>query len=335
MPEDSIPLVQQAEAYHRDSYILIHNDKTESVIALTRRYVAEPISEVTDFPAFLDATADMIKNARVIVALGDSRTANFSNWPRILATSHLRATNVVVVNLADWARCSEEHVAVLEFYLAWLREHDAAGISVVLIAGLTDMHSKLEYYTEFAENNASTFASETEERLSTGSYSAELAELNEDVPTEWDIAYRWIARRILAIVRVLERLCRDAEAQFFAILEPNSYADCSPGYERALRRAYETQTDGVMPFEAWCHERLYSLDPSAFHARDLRAILDQTRRSWRVGGDRIRHGRYIDWSALFFDIDECCFDPHFDAVHYNERGKEMIAGAVFDLLGGG
>jgi len=270
----------------------------------------------------------------VLVALGDSRTANFSNWPRILAIGHLRETDVVVVNLAEWARCSEEHVAVLEFYLGWLREHGAAGISVVLIAGLTDMHSKLTYYAKFAENNAPLFLSEAEERLGAASYSIDLAQLNDEVPTEWDAAYHWIARRIVAIVKVLERQCADAGARFFAILEPNSYADCSPGYERALRRAYETQGDAATPFETWCQERHYSRDPSKFHARDLRAILQELRKFWRTEAKRSRHGTYLDWSGLFFGIDECCFDEaHFDAVHYNRRGVDTIAVGLSELLG--
>jgi hypothetical protein len=326
------PETMQAEAYCGDTYLLIRNSKTENAIKLTKSKVATPICEVPDFPAFLERTAAIIKSAHVVVALGDSRTANFSNWPRLLATDNLRNTNSVVVNLADWARCSEDHFRLLEFYLKWLNECSVLSKSVVFVGGLTDMHHKVSDYFNFMYKSQAVFLTDAEEQLKAHKYGRELTRLTEEAPAEWDVANRWVARRILAVVTLLNRLCTDANSRFFAILEPTSYADHSPGYQLALRRAYEADAEATAPFEAWARERGYVLDPSAFHERDTRPILENLRDLWQAQDSRSGHGSYVDWSDLFRTIDECCFDEHFDAVHYNALGGRVIADAIFRLL---
>ena len=332
MLRDLAPPVLQAEAYYGDSYILIRNSRTENVVEVTKRNIAKAFCEVPDFPAFLDATAGLTKGARVLVALGDSKTANVLNWPSVLAYTHLPGTDFVVVNLADWARCSEEDAPMLEYYLHWLNDQGAASSFVVLLHGLRDITDRLVKYDNFMDHDHPVLLSDVEEQLTAHRYGRELARLSEEIPTEWDVAYRWIARRILAVVKLLDRLCVDANSHFFDILEPSSYADCSPGYQLALRRAYETQANPAAPFEAWCRKRGYIRDPSAFHVRDLRAILEHLRELWQAEARRSRHGIYLDWSGLFRDIDDCCFNEIFDAVHYNQLGVRLITDSVFNLL---
>jgi hypothetical protein len=341
MSANSVPLVLQAEAYCGDTYVLIRNSKTENSVEQTKQYVPQPICEAPDFAAFLEMTAGLVNGSRVLLTLGDSRTANFSNWPRAVALNHLRDSDFLVVNLADWARCCEEHVPVLEFYLDWFTHHGATSVLVAFIGGLTDMHSKLTYYSKFMrlepyaeaqDDSTSRLLSPAEEPLIEHRFGAELARLVDELPTELEDVYRWIAVRILSIVKILDRLCREAGALFFAILEPNSYFEYSPAYERALRRAYANVSSPIIPFEAWCQQHRYSRNPSAFHVYDLRAILESLRNLWQGETKHSQHGHYFDWSGLFHDIDECCFDVHFDAVHYNQLGVRVIAKAIYDLV---
>src|SRR5579864_5160248 len=114
MPETAVSEVSQAEAYVGDTYVVIANSKTAEAVKMTKKLANRPIREVPDFAAFLDETAPTIAGRPVLIALGDSRTANFNNWPH--AVAH-RCSDIAVINLADWARHAEEHVPVLEFYL--------------------------------------------------------------------------------------------------------------------------------------------------------------------------------------------------------------------------
>lgn len=338
------PAVLQAEAYCGDTCVLIRNSRTENVADLTKRLIVNgdlvsrfrrvptAFYEVPDFPAFLDATVGLTKGARVLVALGDSKTANVGNWPSVLAYTHLLGTDVVVVNLADWALCSEANAPLLEYYLHWLNAQAVSGSLVVLLHGLRDIGDRIVNYHNFMEHGHPVLLSDVEEQLTAHRYGAELARLSEAIPTEWDVAYRWIARRVLAVVKLLDRLCVDTNTQFFAVLEPNSYPDYSPGYQAALRRAYEIQADPAASFEAWCGERGYTPDPSALNTRDLRTSLEHLRALWQAEGRRSRHGAYVDWSGLFRNVDDCCFNENFDAVHYSQLGIRLIAEAVFDLL---
>jgi len=327
------PLVLQAEAYRGQSYfVMTRNGHTENVVELTRRYVSEPIVEVPNFAAFLEQTAPAIQGASVIVALGDSRTSNFSNWPRAVAKCDARDVEAVVVNLADWARTCEEHVPVLQFYLDWLKSHGAAQADIVVVLGLTDIVNKIDLFADFMKSQRSEPVSDAEIGLRDHKYGSELARLGDDIPTEWADAYQWVPRRILAAAKLLDRLCADAGRRFFAILEPTAYEDCAPGYITALHAAYEAEADRSTPFDDWCIARNYAHNPSIHRVYDLRGMLETLRELWRAQDLRSNHGRYIDWSDLFRDIEECCFQSHFDAVHYNERGVGEIARAAADIL---
>lgn len=203
MSGPSIPPILQAEAYHGRGFVMIRNGKTENVIEQTKHHpdVVLPICEVPDFPAFLDATAGAIKDARVIVALGNSRTTNFGNWPSIVATTRLRDGQGIVLNLADWACSTENHVASNEYLLGCLHERGARDISVVLFGALLDLTRKLTYYTQYMDNLLPLPFTEHEEQLNAHRYGFELAGLHDQIPDAPDGVARWIARRILATVK--------------------------------------------------------------------------------------------------------------------------------------
>ena len=336
VPDPSLPAISQAEAYHGGRLVLIRNSKTENAVELTSCHpsVTETIYEVPDLPAFLDAIAGPVRGARVIVALGDSRTANFSNWPRILAITHLRNSDAVVVNLADWANCSEDHVVVTEYFLSWLKRHEAKSVSVILFGELIDLHRKLPRYAHFVDSLAPQPFLEREEQLSTHRYGSELAHLHDQIPDDVDGASLWIARRVVAIARLMDKVCVEVNAKFLAVLEPNAYLDNSPGYLAALCRAYEDSGSPDLDFEPWCQQHSYARDPSEHFNQDLRPLLDLLRTLWRAQQQRSSHGMYADLSDLFRTVDGSCFAPVFDAIHYNDLGVSLIANALFQLIRG-
>ncbi|HZU88876.1 MAG TPA: hypothetical protein VE993_06430, partial [Stellaceae bacterium] len=72
--------IAQAEAYFRGAYVAIKSSKTAQIVAMTKRHTRIRLREVADFSGFLAETADAVRHGCVVVALGDSTTANFSNW---------------------------------------------------------------------------------------------------------------------------------------------------------------------------------------------------------------------------------------------------------------
>jgi hypothetical protein len=321
--------VLQAEAYFADEYVLIRNKRTAEVVDLTKSKVDGPVREVPDFTSFLAETTTLIRGRRVLIALGDSRTANFTSWPRTLSRSHLHNSDVVVVNFADWSRPSEYHVRVLEFYLEWVRRCEVSDVFTVFVAGLTDIERKFDCYQWFLDGTRHLAISDIEDELTSHAHAAALKRLAEEVPTEWEDAHPWIVRRIIALTNLLNRLCREAGGGFIAALEPSSYADHSPAYERELRRVYEAEAAGTLDIRAWCKLRGYALD----HGPSARPVLDRLRKAWQAEARRSPDNNYVDWSCLFRDQEECCFRQElFDATHYNELGASLIADAVSRLL---
>lgn len=328
-----VPNVDQAEAYCGDSCVLIRNAKTERVAEQTRAVFGDNLRETPDFRGFLGAIEPAVAGAEVIIALGDSTTANVHNWPFILADKHLRGSNGVVVNLADWARSSEAHVRVIEYYLDWLQGRFAAASTVVLMIGMRDINERLHLYDGFMSQGDRRLLSQDEEDLTNHRYGAELARLAEEVPAEWEAASEWIARRIVAGVKAMEQICADAGSRFLAILEPSSYPDCSPSYLHALHRAYRADAEAVTtPFEQWLNSHRYVRDPSIFGPHDHRPALNELRRLWQQRSDNPSSGHYLDWSGLFRGTVESCFQSQFDGVHYNTLGAGLIADAVAKSL---
>jgi hypothetical protein len=334
MSESSFPPILQAEAYYGGDYVLIRNSKTENAVELTKCHpnVSERIFEVPDFAAFLAMTAGPIKNSRVIVTLGDSRTANFSNWPRVVAITHLQHGDSVVLNLADWACCSEDHVATAEYSLGWLKQSGAKDVSVILFGELIDLHRKLACYTEYTCGRYPQPFLDQEDQLSIHRYGSELARLHDQVPDDLDAAAPWISQRVVAIANLIDKLCLEAGAKFIAILEPNAYGENSPGYLSALHRAHAENAPPDLDFEIWCQQRSYARDPSEFFKQDIRPLVRNLQGLWRAQQRRASHGLYADLSDLFRTFDGCCFTPSFDAIHYNESGVALIANALAELL---
>jgi hypothetical protein len=334
MSQHLTPPILQAEAYYGDHYVLIRNSKTENAVELTKCHpnVSGRIFEVPDFAAFLDMTAGPIKHSRVIVTLGDSRTANFSNWPRAVAITHLQDGDTVVINLADWACCSEDHVATAEYSLGWIKQNGATDVSVILFGELIDLHRKLACYTEYTCGRYPQPFLDREDQLSTHRYGNELAQLHAQMPDDFDAAAPWISKRVVAIAKLIDKVCLEAGAKFIAVLEPNAYGENSPGYLSALRQAHAENAPPDLDFEIWCQKRSYACDPSEFFKQDIRPLVKNLQGLWRAQQQRSRHGFYADLSDLFRTFDGCCFTQSFDAIHYNESGVALIANALANLL---
>jgi hypothetical protein len=329
MSETAIPEVLQAEAYIGNNYLMISNGRTAQAVKMTKSMVGQAISEVSSFLDFLEETADLIAGRHVLIALGDSRTSNFNNWPRVVAQ---RSGEVAVINFADWSRCAEENVRLLDFYLEWLADKGAHTGDVVLLCGVTDLRERMSFYSMFTSNQYPEPFSKTEESLISHPYGLELAHLADEIPTEDGEIVRWVARRFLALTGLLERICCDAGRRFFAIIEPVSFGDYTPSYPRALEEAYSLAQAGDATFAEWCREQGYLLDPSAHSKRDIRAVFECLRDLWREQASRSRGAQYVDWSGLFRNEETACFDIYFDAIHYSAHGTTLIADAVVDLL---
>jgi hypothetical protein len=330
MSETAVPEVLQAEAYIGDAYILIANSKTADEVEFTKQVVDRPVRGVPDFAAFLDETAPLIAGRRVLIALGDSRTANFNNWPHAVAR---RRSDIAVINLADWACSAEVHLPALEFYLRWLVDKGTIAADVVLFGTLRELGDRMFFHSSFMNNVHPHPFSEDEESLISHRYGAELASLADDIPTEGEDAIKlWVARRILALTRLFDGVCAEVGCRFIAVIEPVSYGDYTPSYPRALKSSYLAAKTGDAPFEEWCREQDYVLDPSGYFEPGIRQAFEYLRKLWQREAGRSRRAKYVDWSGLFHNEETGCFDIHFDAMHYNEHGAELIADAVVDLL---
>lgn len=332
MSAASMPDVLQAEVYIGEDCALIHNDRTARIINHTTQSVPGSVYTMPDFPALLEEIHRLVRHRRVFIAFGDSTTANIHNWPCALHTEYLSAEGWIVINLADWARSSEQHVVVLEFFLDWLLRHDPAGAAVGVMLGLRDIHDRLRAYNDYVNGAAFGFALAAEEQLCTHRYGRRLANLLAQAPADWEEAEHWIASRILAGIGIAERLCRDASVPFLAFLEPSAFEDCTPGYLRALQSKFANEAGSDGDFDAWCERHRYVPSPSRIGPRDHRPFVDALRRLWRQQAERGEKG-YRDCSRLFHDVETCCFQDQFDAVHYNPMGAQLIADAVAKLMG--
>lgn len=333
--DDAVPRLEQAEAYCSDHYVLICNSKTEVVVDITKRAFGKKVEEVPDFQSFLHALGT-ISHRGVLVALGDSTTANYANWAAKLAFGGAaRQRNLLVVNLADWSKTAVDHVYTLQFFLKWLRERSDGKVQVVFVGGLTDIHERYFFYHRLINHGHSGLLP-GEEDLETHRYGATLARLNGEIPVEEEEVSLWLARRALAAVRMLERLCVDANADFAAVLHPLAYEDYAPGYLRTLRRLYDAATTDQSEFEDWCRQRGYFPDPSAALSQDLRPGIEALRTLWSSGvrdsSVAPAQSGFVDYVALFQNTDTSCFNEHFDALHLGELGAGLLAEAISGLL---
>jgi len=337
----SPPVVWQAEAYCGKDYIAIRNSKTENVLNITKQLLADQINlrEVSDFTAFLENIYQFLNNTpitQIIVALGDSTTANYNNWPRILSTLEGRS-DLLVVNLADWGFSVENHILVAEHFLKWLnaamtwKESNVLDISTVMLCGLTEGYLRLGEFIAFSHGERITPLHEHEELLTGHRYGGLLARLTGEFPADKKSVDRWIARRVVALAGLLGAICADAGSRFYGILRPTPYDDLAPGYLNALRRAYQADA-APSGFEEWCRDRGYKIDQSARFDLDLRPILNHLVELWPQQTGGFENSDYLDWSDLFREIDELCWEEDFDALHFNGVGTRLIAEGVIGLV---
>jgi hypothetical protein len=322
--------VRQAEAYGRDTYLMLRNDITDRIAEVTKNVLGRDhptmsMLWVPDAPAFVEQVTRLVRGSQVLIALGDSVTANYSNWPFRLFQDLKSHKPITVINLADWGTISCDHVDHLAFILRQV-VHSAEYCQTVFVCGLWDFAQRLKAYNEHFD------ITPAEVKLEDHEYGGELANLNRNIPTEREAADRWIARRTLAGISMLEQMCVNAGGGFTAVLPPICYEDYAPAYLRELRQLHAAE-GASSSFEAWCRERRFSPDASSSLATDLRPVLDAVRQGWRRRDRLSSKGTYVDYTTLFFDIPTSCFDVHFDAVHYNPRGTELLANAIAGSLG--
>ena len=126
---------------------------------------------------------------------------------------------------------------------------------------------------------------------------------------------------------MLSLISAESNGEYFAVVKPLAYSDLSPAYERTLRSAYKSVSSAA-PFEEWCAERGYHLNISGFFGMDVRPAFDRL----RAMALAVAAPRFVDESHLFCEVGDLCFEPRFDATHYNSRGVELIADAMHRLL---
>jgi amino acid adenylation domain-containing protein len=315
--------VDQAEAYFDDELLLIRNHKTAWVAAITKRRVPVGVSEVSDFEGFLATIARRVPGAKVIVALGDSTTANCSNWPRRLtAIPTFCRSGTIILNLADWSAFANSHVERLELMLDWLRRHGAGDLAVVFFGGFADGHASFKYYQEWLTHKRAEPFSPHDVRLALHKFGDELRRLNREPPAAGAEATDWIASRVLATLRLIEQICAAAHSAFVAVLQPLPYEDFAPGYYRALRRLYDDETHPGS-FEIWRCER-------AHDETGTRPVFDALRSAWSEAKFKSRHGIYLDCSTLLKACDDDCFNV--DGEHYSPMATHLIAEMIASHL---
>jgi amino acid adenylation domain-containing protein len=322
--------VDQAEAYFGSEYLLIRNDKTEKVAAITRQSIAEPVREVPDFAGFLAALSDEIHGKNAIVALGESTTANFNNWPyQLAADPGFRRSETVVLNLADWAVGVSFHIERLEFILDWLRRRGASKLAVVLLGGFVEGHIVHEARKKFLKGKRSVLYRSLDYQFKKHKFGGELRRLQYELPADGGTGFQWFVKLILATIGVLDQICLAADSAFVAVLQPLSYADVAPGYHRELRRRYEDERFRGA-YEEWRHERKYT--PDVFFTNpeeEFRPFYNALAEAWRQAGRR-RHGVYVDCSTLFRDVVDPCFE--LDGIHYDYAGTSLITKTILAHL---
>jgi lysophospholipase L1-like esterase len=326
------PEIPQAEIYCEPLF-LICNERTRRYNEWLRETVAEPVQEVPDVGALLEATAPIVAGKSVVVAVGDSRTGG-KNWPYALAQGPLHNSDWIVVNLGGWWHVAEDRCEFLEFYLDWLKEQGVGEIVVILLGCFGDLLNKSIDYANLVGGASSTIFSEYEDQLCDHRYGSELAQLREDLPATWDEAHVWFARRVFAVREIYAAICADAGVNFFAVLEPFSFSENTPSYLRALQNAYENSAPPGVSFDAWCREPPlpnYARGPFDCGPVDATPAVRHLQDLWPVPAGQTRHGVYLNWMNLFHDEEACCFRD-FDGLHYDAYGSGLIARAVFDLL---
>jgi hypothetical protein len=333
--ETAPPVLEQAEAYFRDAVVAIRNPTTENVLDITQKIFNLQIKGVSDFSEFL-ATISEFDSLSVVVALGDSTTANVTNWPRfLLGNPRFIRRDILVLNLAGWSTSVGEHVRTVEFIVPWLSRHFGARPTVVFCGGVVDLARRLFFHTEFVRGRRESPLISIENSLEAHEEGAAFRRLNRLFPVESGSIGRWIVRRFMAAVGILERVCNRNEAPLIAALQPLCYEDYSPGYSRALRRLHEAETP-TKSLEDWCLERGYSIDLSFRFSRglehDLRPIVEMLRAAWHSEITPSSRAHYVDYAELFRYADACCFARDFDGIHYDPIGSQLIADAIAGIL---
>jgi hypothetical protein len=336
--ESGLPLLEQAEAYLRDDCVLIRNERTARIADLTREHVQDHLTEVPNASAFLDVIGVMTRGSNVVITLGDSTTANFTNWPRVLARSTpVNNSGTVVLNLADWDISVGDHIGRLQRILPFLREREVKHIDVVFFGGLLDWVHRRIRYEKFIVGGLTSPLILAEIDLEEDQCAVELTRVTRNIPSESNAVDRWIVRRILAVVRMLRRICADAKASFIAVLQPLCFDELVPAYRAALNRQYE-EARSPLSFVDWCREHRYYPDLTHRAVEDwhltgnIRSGLELLSSSWHELGDQ--ESTFIDFSGLFRFFEDCPYDNHFDAVHLESSGTgiALIAETIAGLL---
>lgn len=308
------PALAQAEAYRANRIWMIDNGRTRAVVDATRRLAGPSLATAENPAAFFAAVAPAVAGRDVIVALGDSNTANRASWPAALLADYPEA---LVLNLADWSTALADHGYALQYALNWLRRNEAGEVRVAALGGLLDAVFGLSRFGLYLQDNALEPGSPSERMLARHRLGAGLARLL--ARPAIGVPDKWIARRLIATARIFEGLCAEQDAAFVFALQPLGYTDLAPGHAEALRAAHLT-SGSSLDLERWLSTNGYHRTPSDRFGYDLRGCLDQVRELGR--------GFVLDLADLLQDAPAEPFNSLRDAVHYSGESHRMIAAAI-------
>ncbi|HEY1727783.1 MAG TPA: hypothetical protein VGG22_05405 [Candidatus Baltobacteraceae bacterium] len=324
--------IDWAEAYVGGDYLLLRTSERRNhhLNAVIWRCA---VREFNDFNAFFAEFGRMCAGREVVIALGDSNTAGDRAWPRRLAEQDSAIDEVAVLNLSDFDQVVDQQTYRLRLGASHPSLARASRRTVVYLGGLVDVERRLVYHLDFLAGRRSSPLLRSETELAEDIYGSEIARLLRQIPSDEDEAQRWIARRTVAAVKILDRICADLGHRFLAVLQPLCYQDLVPAYMQFLKRGY-TQESHELTFEQWCAKWPFFIDADDRFKLPVRPYLDRLRDLWQREAAKSSHGRYIDAAASFEAVSECPYGDQGvgqDAVHYNDEGAHFIARMILSL----
>jgi len=328
------PFIRQAEVYRNGSCTFLRIPYTERIVNATSPRYPAGVRFYGDIDALLDSFDGVVEGAQIVVALGDSTTTNWDKWPRWTSDALAKQSNSFVVNLADWGNEEVEHYPILNHFLTWASTQRAGSMTIINLGGACGVVRRLLAYTDFLSAKVPSPLTEPEIAFGAHPAAASLRRLNARVPEDWPDVRRWIARRYLESVKVLETLCASHNAWFMSVMQPLCYEDLAPGYLLALRGLFEREPRNAS-FDDWRRVNNYARDISDGHpgpAEELRATFDASIAEFHRYALTTKTGRFIDLSGLFRQIDGSGWDETFDAFHYAPKGSQFIATVLAELV---
>ena len=313
-----VPLVRQAEAYDEHGLLMLVNDHTQRVVALTENLCKKPIAKVKYFADFLANLQSRVAHRTVIITFGDSNSTNYSSWPSQL---NLKLHESIVINLSDWATYTADFYFCVAYTVTWARRLHASKILVLTLAGLTDSARLQDYIVRYRAGQVASPITGSEQWLAERS-SASLAALI--AKPAIGNADGWIARRLIALYTSLQITCKAQDALFVFVLQPLCYEDCTPQYFQELRIKFgEEQKE--KSFDVWLERTGFQSSPEGrFDGLAVRGILERLRASMPSG--------MLDLADLFKRASINGFNAQYDAMHLSQEGHQIVAAEIIHYL---